>query len=101
MSARIELSDSNVIPRWDIFCTHGRFFPSNLIGAGSLGAFFFAKTIHFVFDFAGLIFVPKTKFLSLANSWQMFTRDWSPDRLAESNNMSSAKTNAPTKTEWR
>ena len=56
-------------------------------------------TIHLVLDFTGFGLVPNFRFFLDANSWQIFTRDCSPDLLTDRREMSSANMKAPYKTE--
>ena len=95
------LSACNVTPRWFNSSTQGRLFPSSWTGASlEQSNFPLEKTMHFVLDFFGSLFVPNDKFFDLANSSHNVTKYWSPDLLAESKNISPAKIKIPTIWVW-
>ena len=90
-----ELSAWSSHPGCVIFWTYGRLLPLNSTIFGRILEFLLLKTMPFVFDFAGLAWVPNLRFCFLTNLSHKLTIAFSLLQLADKRNISSAKTWIP------
>ena len=93
-SKLVELSVYEMLLRWTTPWTHGKTFPSSLIGEDSLMCLV-KNMMHFVFNIDRSLSVPKQRFGALANFALVVTIDFRPFLVVNNNMISSANIRAP------
>ena len=82
-----------VLPRWATLLTQGGELPHRIMGWRSQG--FFNQLMHFVFDFAGFVYLKNVRPCSLQNLLAICSILWRQEVVGESKKFSSLYQNTP------